>query len=61
MRDMEDHARSDKARRDEALKAAYDRGLDAEERRRAERAAGRTRLSARTVAGVIRWYMPRSC
>ncbi|MBT5647750.1 MAG: hypothetical protein HOJ41_07775 [Rhodospirillaceae bacterium] len=41
MRDMEDHARSDKARRDEALKAAYDRGLDAEERRRAERAAGR--------------------
>tara|TARA_R110002110_G_scaffold115008_3_gene285210 strand:+ start:10574 stop:11134 length:561 start_codon:yes stop_codon:yes gene_type:complete len=41
MRDMEDHARSDKARRDEALKAAYDRGLDAEERRRAERAASR--------------------
>lgn len=37
MRDMEDHARSDKARREEALKAAYDRGLDAEERRRAER------------------------
>lgn len=43
MRDMEDHARSDKARRDEALKAAYDRGLDAEERRRAERAEGRDR------------------
>ena len=41
MRDMEDHARSDKARRDEALKAAYDRGLDAEERRRAKRAASR--------------------
>ena len=41
MRDMEDHARSDKARRDEALKAAYDRGLDAEERQRAERAASR--------------------
>lgn len=41
MRDMEDHARSDKARRDEALKAAYDRGLDAEERRREERAASR--------------------
>jgi hypothetical protein len=41
MRDMEDHARSDKARRDQALKAAYDRGLDAEERRRAERAASR--------------------
>ena len=39
MRDMEDHARSDKARRDEALKAAYDRGLDGAERRRAERAA----------------------
>lgn len=44
MRDMEDHARSDKARRDEALKAAYDRGLDAEERRRAERAASRDKI-----------------
>jgi hypothetical protein len=47
MRDMEDHARSDKARRDEALKAAYDRGLDAAERRRAERAEGRDRLVRR--------------
>ena len=44
MRDMEDHARSDKARRDEALKAAYDRGLDAEERRRTERAASRDKV-----------------
>lgn len=44
MRDMEDHARSDKARRDEALKAAYDRGLDAEERRRKERAASRDKV-----------------
>ena len=47
MRDREDHARSDKARRDEALKAAYDRGLDAEERRRAERAESRDRLVRR--------------
>jgi len=37
MRDMEDKARSEKARHQEALKAAYARGLDAEERRAEER------------------------
>ena len=47
MRDMEDHAKSEKARRDQALKAAYERGLDAAERRKAERAASRDRLIRR--------------
>lgn len=47
MRDMEDHARVDKARRDEALKAAYDRGLDAEERERDARKSERDRVIRR--------------
>ena len=41
MRDVEDRNRAEKARRDEALHAAYARGLDAEERRQAERRAAR--------------------
>ena len=41
MRDVEARAQSDKARHDEALKAAYERGLDAEERRREEEKANR--------------------
>ena len=41
MRDVEMRARSDKARHDEALKAAYKRGLDSEERRREEEKANR--------------------
>jgi hypothetical protein len=41
MRDAEDRARSDKARHDEALKAAYERGLDAAERRKEEQKAKR--------------------
>ena len=62
MRDMEDHARSDKARRDEALKAAHDRGLDAAERRKAERAGTRDRVVRRNsrrrnpaVSTSMRW------
>ena len=47
MRGREDQAKSDKVRRDEALKAAYDRGLDAAERRRAEAAGSRDRLVRR--------------
>ncbi|PPR09434.1 MAG: hypothetical protein CFH41_02464 [Alphaproteobacteria bacterium MarineAlpha11_Bin1] len=41
MRDAETHARSEKLRHDEALKAAYERGLDAQERRREEQKATR--------------------
>ena len=41
MRNAEMRAKNDKARHDEALKAAYERGLDAEERRREERKASR--------------------
>lgn len=41
MRNAEMRAKNDKARHDEALKAAYQRGLDAEERRREERKASR--------------------
>jgi hypothetical protein len=41
MRNAEMRARSDKARYDEALKAAYERGLDAAERRREEKKATR--------------------
>ena len=37
--DVETHARSEKARHEDALKAAYARGLDAAERKRAERLA----------------------
>lgn len=47
MQDMEQHVASDKARRDEALKAAYARGLDAEERRREERRAKGDRVARR--------------
>ncbi|MEX2455267.1 MAG: DUF2786 domain-containing protein [Rhodospirillaceae bacterium] len=47
MRNMEDRARSEKARRDEALRAAYERGLDAEERRQAERRAARDHIPRR--------------
>ena len=41
MRNAEMRARSDGARHDEALKAAYERGLDAAERRREEKQATR--------------------
>ena len=41
IKNAEVRARSDKARHEEALKAAYDRGLDAEERRRQERKTAR--------------------
>ena len=41
IRNAEVRARSDKARHEEALKAAYGRGLDAEERRREERKTAR--------------------
>ena len=41
VRNAEVRARSDKARHEEALKAAYGRGLDAEERRREERKTAR--------------------
>ncbi|RPF99660.1 MAG: hypothetical protein EVA87_04065 [Rhodospirillaceae bacterium] len=41
MRNAEMRARSDRARHDEALKAAYERGLDAAERRREEKQATR--------------------
>lgn len=47
-RDMEDRAQSEKARRDEALRAAYARGLDAEERRQAERRAARDYIPRRS-------------
>ncbi len=51
MRDVEDRNRAEKARRDEALRAAYARGLDAEERRQAERRAARDFVPRRTSNG----------
>ncbi|MEC7488816.1 MAG: hypothetical protein VYA17_04425 [Pseudomonadota bacterium] len=56
MRDVEDQAKSDKARRDEALEAAVARGLDADERRRDERKAKRdwkTRKNSRRRNPIV--------
>ena len=47
VRDMETHTRADKARYEEALREAYARGLDAEERKAAERRKNRDRVPRR--------------
>ena len=57
MRDMEDHARSDKARRDEALKAAYDRVVRRNGRKRNPAVHARvllkeTRLPLKEIASI---------
>lgn len=51
MRGFEDRSRAEKIRREEALRAAYARGLDAEERRQAERRAARDFVPRRNTNG----------
>ena len=57
MRNAEMRARSDRARHDEALKAAYERGLDAAERRREEKQATRDFQIRKNSRRRTLWYM----